>query len=331
MMKIFRKERLPNGRRHIYLFGIKILSYKHKHHVKQIITDINVKYVSADRLPIFLRDKFYTRTGKLPTENLETLNEKVIWASMFDVTPLKIQCADKYAVREYIEKTIGEKYLPKIYAVYKSPDEFNMDDLPDSFVLTFNAGSGQNTLVRDKTSKNESELKNTIRSWLMYNHSEPFCEMQYRYIPPRVIARELVDIREDIEYKLFCFGGRVEFIKLISYKYGHSKIGSCHFDRDWNRLPFYSSGGDRYCLTEPFDKPAFFDELIEIAEKLAKPFDFVRVDFYETKDGKLVFGELTFSPTAGYLSFAPDNDTIQKQLGKLFKMPKRDENGFAVH
>lgn len=31
-MKIFRKEKLPNGRRHVYLFGIKIASYKHKHH-----------------------------------------------------------------------------------------------------------------------------------------------------------------------------------------------------------------------------------------------------------------------------------------------------------
>lgn len=70
--------------------------------------------------------------------------------------------------------------------------------------------------------------------------------------------------------------------------------------------------------------------MLEIAEKLSKPFDLVRVDFYETKSGELIFGELTFSPNAGLITFAPDNDTVQKELGKLYKMPPRDENGFAV-
>ena len=73
------------------------------------------------------------------------------------------------------------------------------------------------------------------------------------------------------------------------------------------------------------------EEMIKISEKLAKPFDFVRVDFYETKDGKLKFGELTFSPSAGGISFSPNNDEIQKHFGKLFKIPKRDSNGFAIH
>jgi hypothetical protein len=54
------------------------------------------------------------------------------------------------------------------------------------------------------------------------------------------------------------------------------------------------------------------------------------VDFYETKLGELVFGELTFSPNAGRLTFAPDNDAVQKELGKLYKMPPRDENGYAI-
>ena len=33
-----------------------------------------------------------------------------------------------------------------------------------------------------------------------------------------------------------------------------------------------------------------------MAEELSKPFPFVRVDFYEC-DGKVVFGEFTFTPT----------------------------------
>ena len=334
-MKFFCKKRLPNGRRHIYLCGVKIASYGCKEQsVQNLCSGITaqqaVRYCGADRLPALLRDRFYERTGKLPTEYLETFSEKIIWASMFDVTQLKIQCADKLAVRDYVIKTIGDKYLPQLYAVYKNSDEFDIEKLPQSFVLTYNAGSGQNIVIPDKSSVAPKHLKQVIRQWLLYNHSEPFCEMQYRYIPPRVIAREMVDIRTDIEYKLFCFGGKVEFIKLVSYEYGHKKIGSAHYDTEWNNLGFFSSGGERYAIQQEIQKPAFLAELVIIAEKLAEPFDFVRVDFYETKDGKLMFGELTFSPSAGFLKFTPDNDTMQKRYGKMFKIPPRDENGFAV-
>jgi hypothetical protein len=188
-MKIFRKEKLSNGRRHIYLLGIKVFSYKHKRHTQIIYNtpEIPLRYISEDRLPQYLWDKFYTRTGKLPTDNIEFFNEKVIWSSMFDVTPLKIQCADKYAVRDYVKKTIGDKYLPRLYAVYNNADDFDLSKLPNQFVLTFNAGSGQNLIVTDKNTLNEKDTKQLIRNWLLYNHSEMLCEMQYRYIRPLVI------------------------------------------------------------------------------------------------------------------------------------------------
>ncbi len=330
-MKIFRKEHCPNGRIHIYLCGIKVASYKRCDRQTKIVVnnEVPLKYISADRLHIFLRDKFFEYTGKLPTEKLETLNEKIIWASMFDVTPLKIQCADKYLVRDYVEKTIGKKYLPKLYAVYKNADEFNLDKLPQSFVLSFNAGSGQNLVVYDKSRVKESEIKHLIRKWMLYNHSDFACEMQYYYIKPIIIAREMVDIREDIEYKLYCFNGHVEFIQLVSYIKGHNSVGTCYYDKNWKRLPFFRADANRWVLNEQ-TRPGHFKEMLEIAEKLSKPFDLVRVDFYETKSGELIFGELTFSPNAGLITFAPDNDTVQKELGKLYKMPPRDENGFAV-
>ena len=95
-------------------------------------------------------------------------------------------------------------------------------------------------------------------------------------------------------------------------------------------MGFYSSGGDRYKIEHQLPRPKFLDEMIAVAEKLAAPFDFVRVDFYETTDGELKFGELTFSPTAGNIEWAPDNDAIQKKYGALFKIPPRDKRGYAI-
>lgn len=335
-MKIFKKEILPNGRRHIYFCGIKIASYKKAQKsetiyqtVKVIEMPLKTRFISNECLPVFLRDKFFEYTGKLPTEKLETLSEKLIWASMFDNNPLKTQCADKYTVRDYVKNIIGEKYLPKLYAVYKNGDDFDIDKLPESFVLTFNAGSGTNLIITDKKQCNVSEIKNTIRKWMVYNHADFACEMQYKDIKPLVLARECIDIREDIEYKLWCFHGRVGFIQLISYKYGHNKMGDCNYSRDWKKLDFYRTDGEFYVITDNIERPKRFDDLIEMTEKLAKPFDFVRVDFYETKDGELVFGELTFTPTAGRFEYGPDNNKVQKYLGDKYIIPLRDEQGFA--
>ncbi len=319
----FYKERDGNRRR-FYVFGKKILSYKKK---KKRLADLNKKELTK-----LLWEQFYKKTGKKPTDELTTLAEKVIWASMFDVTDLKVQCTDKIAVRDYVAKTVGEKYLPKLYAIYENETQVNLDDLPDKFLLTHNAGanSEQTMLVWDKSKLEAADVKNTVAQWLKFNLAEIGYEMQYLPIKPRIMARELLDIRTDVEYKLWCFDGRVEFIKIISYEQGHGEIGSAHYDVNWKDMGFYSSGGDRYRIKHQPSCPKFLKEMIAVAEKLAAPFNFVRVDFYETVDGKLMFGELTFSPSAGKLEYMPDNDAIQKKYGALFKMPPRDKNGFAI-
>ena len=42
-------------------------------------------------------------------------------------------------------------------------------------------------------------------------------------------------------------------------------------------------------------KPASLDQMVYFAERLAEPFCYVRVDFYDLA-GKILFGELTFTP-----------------------------------
>lgn len=319
----FYKERDGNRRR-FYLFGCKILSYKKK--------EKKLEQLSKTELTRLLKNKFQERTGKKSTDELTTLADKVVWASMFDVTDLKVQCTDKIAVRDYVAETVGNKYLPELYAVYDNEKQFNLDALPDKFLLTYNAGAGskQTMLVQDKNTIDAKQIKSQIKKWLKYRHAGEVYEMQYLPIKPRVMARELLDIRTDIEYKLWCFGGRVEFICQNTYAHGHSQVGFATYDRKWNKLDFWQKLDNSYQVQKKVQKPKFLNEMIEVAEKLAKPFNFVRVDFYETVDGKLMFGELTFSPTAGKLEYAPDNDAIQKKYGALFKLPPRDKNGFAI-
>ena len=46
------------------------------------------------------------------------------------------------------------------------------------------------------------------------------------------------------------------------------------------------------------DKPNCLNELLNVSKVLSEDFPFVRVDFYIV-DGKIYFGELTFTPSGG--------------------------------
>ena len=47
-------------------------------------------------------------------------------------------------------------------------------------------------------------------------------------------------------------------------------------------------------------RPEGLEEMLNVARKLSEDFDFVRVDLYEV-DGRIWFGELTFTPFTGVL------------------------------
>ena len=98
-----------------------------------------------------------------------------------------------------------------------------------------------------------------------------------------------------------------------------------YFYPDWTAADFKTVGNEP---RHEIPKPKKLKELLEISEKLASQFDFVRVDFFETNDGELKFGEMTFSPAAGRVHFVPSiKDTL---FGQMFKLPPRDQNGFAI-
>ena len=59
-----------------------------------------------------------------------------------------------------------------------------------------------------------------------------------------------------------------------------------------------------------FNKPKKLKEMIEISKKLSSDFDYVRVDLYEV-EGKIYFGELTFTDGSGYDLLKPDKYDIE--------------------
>ena len=64
-------------------------------------------------------------------------------------------------------------------------------------------------------------------------------------------------------------------------------------------------------------KPKTFDEMVNVARVLSEGFPFVRVDLYEI-EGRVYFGEMTFTPASGGGGFRPDE--MDYELGKMLKV-----------
>ena len=182
-------------------------------------------------------------------------------------------------------------------------DEIDFDSLPSRFVLKVNWGSGQNIIVKDKSKLNINEAKEKLRNWLKpeNNHYYGGIEWCYKDIPPKIIAEEYMQqLDGDLyDYKFLVYGGKVKNLFIVSDRFNKKYFD--FYDREYNRLPF-----KRLYNNSPngIEKPANYEKMVELAEKLAEGLPFVRVDFYSVND-KIYFGEMTFYPGGGFEPFEP--------------------------
>ena len=265
-----------------------------------------------------IQSRFYNELGYVPNINSpKTLNEKIQWYKLYYDNPLITTGCDKYRVKDYIAQTIGEEYVVKLYGVYDDADAINFNELPDKFALKVNDNTGFNIIVKDKKKLNipttRCRLNNWVQPWKNCYYASFY--LGYKNVEPKIIAEEYLDIDHNSkEYKIFCFNGKADFA-LIELDYFGKEPKRAFYDKNFNEMPFKIGKMPKVSLE---NKPANFDKMIELAEKLAKPFPFVRVDFYDI-NGKIYFGELTFYSGGGYSYITPIE--WDKKLGDKLKLP----------
>ena len=103
-----------------------------------------------------------------------------------------------------------------------------------------------------------------------------------------------------LEYKFFCFHGEVKFC-LVECDYFGKKPKRAFYGKNFEEMPFSIGNLPKTTLNE---KPASYDKMVALAEQLAKPFPFVRVDFYDL-NGKIYVGEFTFTSGGGFSKYNP--------------------------
>ncbi len=92
------------------------------------------------------------------------------------------QCADKYAVREYIKEKGCEEILNELYFSCDSVQEIPWETLPDKFVIKGNHGSGYNLICQNKQSLNIKNASHLIDGWMKDDYWKTYVELNYKGI-----------------------------------------------------------------------------------------------------------------------------------------------------
>ncbi len=300
---------------------------------KKIIKSRKIRLKILDLLS-FIPDKtmisfqYRIKTGKkINLKKPLRYTEKIQWYKLYYRTPLMIKCVDKYDVREYIKDKGLEDILLPCYGVYDSVEDIEWKKLPEKFVMKDTLGGGGNSveIIKNKRNIDFNDLREKGKKWTDINARTRGGGREWPYYSGkkhRILIEKFIesDLSKGglIDYKFLCFNGKVRLVYVLSDRVTGSGAECGFFDIEFNQLLITES--DEKPLKRRIKKPENFEKMIEVAEKLSADFPCARIDLYNEK-GKVIFGEITFYDSSGYMKFNPDN--FDFKLGEKFLLPPK--------
>lgn len=269
---------------------------------------------------LWLQIKFVCRMGRFPNlKNPKTFNEKIQWLKLHNRKPEFSQMVDKYEVKQLISKKLGEEYLIPTLGVWDRFEDIDFAELPEQFVLKCTHDSGGIVICKDKQKLNVEQAGKKIKASLKTNYYWHGREWPYKNVKPRIIAEQYMVDESGVElkdYKIFNFGGEPKLIQVDFNRFvKHTKN---IYDTNWNYLDVAIN-----YPTDPttnIQKPECLAKMLELAKELSSGIPFLRTDFYVI-NGKIYFGELTFSPGSGFMKMTPES--FDKEMGSWIPLPNK--------
>ena len=229
--------------------------------------------------------------------------------------PEVARCAGRVTVRDYIKEQGLEDILIPIYGVYDKFDDIDFDKLPNEFVMKCSHACAFNYICTDKSKINKDDLRKRFNKWLKINYGKKTVELHYKTIKPQIIIEKWIG-NFPTEYKIHVFNGKAKYMYVVTGR--STDIRYNNYYMDWT--PFDGAQFNGWKKTDyELPRPDNFSEMVKIAEKLAAPFPLVRVDLYDI-DGKIYFGEMTFTPAKGTLIL--DDDKADFEIGEWLDVSK---------
>ena len=194
--------------------------------------------------------------------------------------------SDKELVKYFIAGVIGEQYNVPTIGICKTKSDLEELNIKFPCVIKSTHASGDIMFLESYEDFNPNELL----KWLNKNYYRRCRERNYKDLTPKLIVEPLLFNDRNLEdVKFFCVRGEVKLIQVDFDR--HTAHTRKLYDADWTDLK--SSIG--YPLSKKVkSKPSMLDEMKIAASRLAKHFEFVRIDmYYNVGSEKFYVGEIT--------------------------------------
>jgi len=204
---------------------------------------------------------------------------------------------DKYKVKAVVKDFI---HVADTYNYWNK--NFSIQDIDSTlkypYIIKGTHGCGWNYIIRSDKDLIKYEI--SIKELLTIQYRIKY-EKQYAQVEPGIITEEyLGDNLKD--YKFYMVNGKLVFIQFDIDRKGDHRQN--YYDENWQLLPFTRARqNDSTIYPPPKNFEKMKDIVYRLTERVGNP-PFVRVDIYNI-DGKLYFGEFTFTPAEGTNALQP--------------------------
>jgi hypothetical protein len=247
-----------------------------------------------------------------------SFSEKVRHKLVYDRRPILKIYADKIAVRDYVRAICPAVKLPHLLGTFATADSAVAGTPRGPWAMKASHGSSMVLICRESNLSTLRDVRRRANEWLATDYGLRYWEWQYFSLPKRVMFEEYLGDEAGVpaDYKFYVMHQKVRFIEVDQGRFTHHTRDI--FFPDWTPLP--SRVGSAPVADRLPSPPPRLEQMIEIAETLARDSDFLRVDLYAVR-GSVYFGELTHSPAAGNFGFA--DPQLDRQLGSDWQVPSR--------
>ena len=265
---------------------------------------------------IYIKKTFEENFGYKPDlQHPRTFSEKIQWIKLNHHGSKLTVLADKLLARDYVARKIGGDVLIPLHLQTSNVQQINASNLPDTpIVIKTNHASGKVFIIKDKSGEDFKRIRKELTLLLQYNFYHAHREWHYKNIKPRIMVEQFIEGSDGgtpEDYKFHCFAGEVKYIQIDTDRFEtHKRI---FYDTAWNKIMLEL----RFPPATDMLRPPMLERMLNAAKALSTDFPYVRVDLYATHS-HVYFGELTFTPGAGFEEFTPQ--AADKEWGSYFNV-----------
>jgi len=284
---------------------------------KSLLKELSIQTIRSLPLNRALTEKilFFGKQGYWPNfEQPRSFSEKINWRKLYSDNQLYVTYSDKLAVRDYVSNCVGKDYLIPLAYSGETITAPELLALGDNLVVKATHDSGSVEIIEENSISRSREVVKSLNESLAVNFGNLTNQWWYAEVPPQIVVERLLTTSDGTppwDFKFFVLKNTDQaspkIIIEVDYDRNTPNHRRCFYDE--NRQPVLWEGKSVVMDKTPNDNRPFpevkqFEEMLQVVQKLAQPFNHVRVDLYYHQDS-IYFGELTFSEGGGRSRWYP--------------------------